>query len=51
MKIELTENEIKTLKIYLEKMLIDAKGLYAVGVGSKNSVINLESILKKVDSI
>lgn len=48
MKIELTESEIKTLKFYLEKSLIDAEGLCAIGVISNNSVINLKSIIKKV---
>ena len=49
MKIELTNSEIKTLKFYLEKSLIDAEGLYAIGVGSKNSATNLKSILKKIE--
>lgn len=51
MKIELTENEIKTLKFYMEKSLIDAEGLCAIGVVSKNSVTNLKSILKKINHI
>lgn len=48
MKIELTKNEIKILKLYLEKSLIDAKGLCAIGVVSNYSVKNLESIIKKL---
>ena len=32
MEIKLTESEIRTLKFYLEKALIDAKGLQAVGM-------------------
>ena len=48
MKIELTKNEIKILKLYLEKSLIDAKGLCAIGVVSNYSVKNLESIIKKI---
>lgn len=51
MKIELTDSEAKTLKFYLEQSLIDARGLCAIGVGNKNSVINLESIIKKINNI
>ena len=48
MEIKLTESEIKTLKFYLEKALIDAKGLQAVEMGNETSVKNLESIKKKI---
>ena len=51
MNIELTENETKTLKFYVEKALIDAEGLCAIGVVSKNSVTNLKSVLRKIDQI
>lgn len=47
MTIELTESEVKTLRFYLEKSLIDAQGMVAIGVGNKTSVDNLKSIMKK----
>ena len=50
MNIELTENEIKTLKFYVKQSLIDAKGNCAIGIGSKQSVMNLESILKRLNT-
>ena len=50
MEIKLTESEIKTLKFYLDKALIDAKGLQAIGIGNDVSVKNLESIKKKIPS-
>ena len=48
MEIQLTESEIKTLKFYLDKALIDAKGLCAIGIGNSTSVKNLESVKKKI---
>lgn len=48
MQIELTGDEAKTLHFYLEKMLIEAEGLNAVGVTSKKTVKNLESIMQKL---
>lgn len=48
MKVVLTEREVKTLKFYLEQALVDAKGMEAIGVGSKNSVLDLKSIIKKI---
>lgn len=48
MEIELTESEIKTLKLYLDKALIDAKGLRAIGMRNDMSVKNLESIKRKI---
>ena len=48
MKIDLTKYEIETLKFYLELALIDAKGMRAVGVGSNESVSNIESVIKKI---
>lgn len=51
MNIELTESEIKTLRFYLDKSLIDAKGLRAVGVIKGNTVTHLESIKKKINAV
>lgn len=48
--ITITESEAKTLKRYLDNAIIDAKGLQAIGVGSKTSVKNLESIKKKLSN-
>ena len=47
-EIQLTESEINTLKFYLEMNLIDARGDEAIGIGSKATVKNLESIKKKI---
>lgn len=49
MEIKLTDSEIKTLKFYLEKALIDAEGMYAIGVENINSVINIKSIIHKIN--
>lgn len=46
--IELTESEVKTLKLYLAHSIIDAEGLVAVGAGNQKSVDNLKSVLKKI---
>ena len=43
----LTEGERKTLQFYLKKALIDAEGLLAIGIGDKQTVINIKSILEK----
>lgn len=48
MGINLTESEVETLLFYLKKALIDAEGMAAIGVGSKSSVLNLKSIIKKM---
>lgn len=48
MVIELTESEVKTLNFALDKQLIDAKGLRAIGFGSDFTVKNLESIQRKI---
>lgn len=48
MEINLTESEIKTLKFYLEKALIDAEGLRAIGIGDGASINNLKAIKKKI---
>lgn len=47
-KIELTDSEISTLRFYLDKALIDARGMAAIGVGDRSSVRNLESVAKKI---
>lgn len=47
-EIKLTESEICTLQFYMEKALIDAEGLYAIGVADKETISNIKSILKKV---
>lgn len=47
-EIKLTESEIKTLNFYLDKALIDAKGLQAIGMKNDVSVKNLELIKKKI---
>ena len=44
----LTESEIKTLNFYLEKALIDAEGMAAIGFGNKASVRNIKSVIKKI---
>lgn len=46
--IELTAREVKTLKFYLNKAIIDAEGMSAIGVGSKESVSNLKSVMTKI---
>lgn len=48
MKINLTDSEVKTLKFYLKKSLIDAEGNQAIGIGSKEVVSNLKSITRKI---
>lgn len=48
MTIELTEAEVKTLLFYLDKAIIDAAGMAAIGVGDGSFVKNLESIKRKV---
>ena len=48
MEVKLTDSEIRTLKFYLEKALIDAEGMVAIGFGSKTSVTNLKSIIQKI---
>lgn len=48
MKIVLTESEMKTLKFYLKQALNDAEGMAAIGVGSKRTVLDLKSIIKKI---
>lgn len=50
MEIKLTESEIRTLIFYLDKALIDAKGLRSIGFGNDMSVRNLESIKKKISN-
>lgn len=50
MKITLTESEVKTLKFYIKKSLIDAEGMAAIGVGSRQTVSNLKSVMKKLDN-
>lgn len=47
-KNKLTQSEIHTLQFYMEKALIDAKGMCAIGVTNKETVSNIKSILKKV---
>lgn len=48
MFLELTESEIKTLLFYIDKSLIDAKGLAAVGMVSKKEIDDLESVKEKI---
>lgn len=47
-EIELTEDEAKTLAFYMDGVLIDAEGYNAIGVGSKKTVDNIKSIIKKL---
>ena len=47
-EIKLTENEINTLKFYMEKALIDAQGMQAIGFDCDKSITNIKSILEKV---
>lgn len=49
MEIKLTDSEVKTLKFYLEKALIDAEGMCSIGVGNIKSVINIKSIIHKIN--
>jgi len=46
--IDLSADEIKTLKFVLDKALIDAEGLEAIGVISSNRANNIKSILNKI---
>ncbi len=48
MTIELTESEIKTLRVYLDQALIELKGLRAIGLKNNTSIKNVESIKKKI---
>lgn len=50
MEINFTESEAETLEFYLEKALVDAKGMYAIGSGSKKAVLDLISITQKIRS-
>lgn len=45
--IELTEIEAKTLLFCLNKAIIDAAGMAAIGLGNRSSVKNLKSIKRK----
>ena len=47
-EIQLTESEVTTLKFYVKQSIIDAAGSHAIGIGSKTTVDNLKSILKKI---
>lgn len=49
MEINLTEKEVKTLNFYLKKSLIDAEGNEAIGIGSKETVLNLKSVMRKIN--
>lgn len=48
MEISLTPDEVKTLKFYLERAIIDAEGMAAIGVSNRSTVQNLKSIKKKL---
>lgn len=48
MQIELTEGEAATLRFYLNKALIDAEGMAAIGVANRQSADNLKSVIKKI---
>ena len=49
MQIDITESERKTLLFYLEKALIDAQGLRAIGAGSSKTVDNIKSLMYKAE--
>lgn len=47
-EIKLTESEICTLQFYMRQALINAEGMYVIGVADKETVSNIKSILNKV---
>lgn len=47
-EIKLTDSEVHTLRFYLEKALIDARGMAAVGVCGRTSEKDLESVMEKI---
>ncbi len=48
MIIEINETEKKTLLFYLNKAKIDSEGMYAIGIGDRSTVNNINSFIKKV---
>ncbi len=48
MQIELTEREAKTLRAYVKGAIIDAEGSAAIGIGSRETVKDLKSVMKKI---
>lgn len=50
-EVTLSDSEIRTAMFYLEKSLIDAEGMKAVGVGSRKTVTNLKSIIRKLEEL
>lgn len=46
----LTDSEAKTLLFYIEKDLIDAEGMLAIGVGSNTTIKNLKNIKAQLES-
>lgn len=45
-EVKLTDSEVRTLRFYLEKALIDARGM--AGVCGRTSEKDLESVMKKI---
>lgn len=46
--ITFTKSELGTLRFYLDKAIVDAEGMHAVGVASETSVQHLHAIRKKI---
>lgn len=49
MKIELSQAEARTLLFYIEKAIIDAEGMAAIGMQSRESAKNLKSVKQKLE--
>lgn len=47
-EIKLTDSEVCTLHFYLEKALIDVRGMVAVGVCGRTLKKDLESVMEKI---
>lgn len=50
MVVELTPDEVRTLRFYLTKALIDAEGMQAIGMTGTRTVENLRSVIHKLES-
>lgn len=46
--VSLSKSEIRTLRFYLDKAIIDAEGSCAIGIGDRVSVKHLHAIRKKI---
>lgn len=48
LEIELMDREADTLRFYLQKALIDAEGMHAIGAAGQSSVDDLRSVMGKI---